>query len=129
MKKLLIVAILGLLLIPTAVSAYCGDACCPYYNVVKYYDVSYFDASHDWVTTNVDAWTAREAAAKLGLDAGKDCFVGYDGTDFEPILNTYKVSYSKDGVWTVEFVEAEDSSQAADMLGLRAGFNCFVSNV
>ena len=30
------------------------------------------------------------------------------------------------GVWTVKYVEAHDSEEAAQLLGLRAGYNCFV---
>ena len=53
----------------------------------------------------------------------------------------YKVSYLKKvptgifyqgvemvaGVWTTEFVEAHDEWEAAEMLGLRYGYDCFVT--
>jgi len=32
-------------------------------------------------------------------------------------------------VWTHQLVEAHDYAEAADLLGLRAGYNCFVSRV
>lgn len=42
-------------------------------------------------------------------------------------LHWYKVSHSIPGGWTVEYVVAHDSKAAAKSLGLRAGYNCFVT--
>lgn len=105
------------------------ERCCYLYNVTKWYRVSYFDAEHNWVTERIGAWTAREAAEKLDLRAGYDCFVGYEGTDFEPILKSYKVSHFVGGNWTVDYVEAKSAEDAAESLGLRAGYDCFVNRV
>lgn len=33
------------------------------------------------------------------------------------------------GVWTVKYVEAHNSREAAELLGLRAGYSCFVARV
>jgi len=41
-----------------------------------WYRVSYFDESHNWVVEYVEALNRDEAALSLGLEAGKDCFVG-----------------------------------------------------
>ena len=135
MKKLIagliLVGMLVGLLMPVAVSAdTCTERCCYLYDFSKYYNVSYFDESHDWVTEQVEAWTAREAAEKLDLRAGYDCIVGYNSTDFEPVLNSYKVSYfDASHNWTIEYVQAESSKDAALQLGLRAGYDCFVGKV
>ena len=138
MKKILIgLAILGVILgmlWPVVVSADFSseqcERCCYLYDVTKYYRVSHFDSNHDWITERVEAWTAREAGEKLGLRAGYDCFVGYEGAEFEPILNWYSVSYFDDGHnWVTVLVEAESSEDAALQLGLRAGYDCFVGRV
>ena len=127
MKILIGLLIAGLLLIPSVVSAEC-ERCCDLYEWQQYYEVKYFDEG-EWVTEEVEAWTAREAAEILGLRAGYDCFVGFSHTVQEPILNTYRVSFREDGVWVTEYVEAESSEQAAAHFGKRAGYDCFVGNV
>ena len=57
--------------------------------------------------------------------------------------NQYRVSYLEKvptgiyfqgvecvaGVWTTEIVEAHDAEEAAEMLGLRAGYDCFVGRI
>jgi len=57
--------------------------------------------------------------------------------------NDYRVSYLKKvptgyffrgmecvaGVWTTEIVEAHNAEEAAEMLGFRAGYDCFVGRV
>ena len=144
MKILIALLIGGLLLIPSTVGAIDCERCCDLYSWQQYYEVKYFNESHEWTSEIVEAWTAREAAEKLGLRAGYDCFVSFSHTVHEPILNTYEVWYNErvesgfytpwgtpmySHVWTYEIVEAEDSYQAANMLGLRAGYDCFVKNV
>lgn len=58
-------------------------------------------------------------------------------------VNDYRVSYLKKvptgimfqgvemvaGVWTTEVVTAHNADEAAEMLGLRAGYDCFVGRV
>ena len=130
MKKILIgLLIAGILsVIPLTVAGDCHERCCDLYTWQKFYDVSH-SVNGEWVTEeDVPAWSAREAAADFGLRAGYDCFVGFSHVEQEPILNTYRVSYSDNG-WVTEYVEAETSEDAAAQLGLRAGFNCFVGNV
>jgi len=136
MKKLIVgLVILGLLtgaLWPVVVSAdypseQC-ERCCYLYNATKYYDVSR-SVNGAWVTNRIAAWTAREAAEKFDLRAGYDCFVGYVGTDFEPILKSYEVSYREDGNWVTKSIEAESAEAAAKSFGLEAGVDCFVNRV
>ena len=134
MRKLIIgLVVLGVIagmLIPVVVSADCHERCCHLYNVTKWYNVRHFDANHDWVTDRIDAWTAREAGEKLGLRAGYGCFVGYEGTDFEVILKSYRVSYfDNNHNWVTVYVEAESAEDAALQLGLRIGHDCFVGRV
>ena len=121
------------MLIPMVVSADYSteqcERCCYLYNVQKWYRVSYFDTNHAWVTERVDAWTAREAAEKLGLDAAENCWVGYEGTDFEVILKSYRVSFLDNGVWTTQLVDAVSREDAAKQLGLSAGYDCWVGRV
>jgi len=125
MKKIILGILIGILLlsVPVFTSANYCERCCYLYDVVKYYRVSYFDANHDWVTESVTAWTSEEAADKLGLEAGKNCFVGYNGTDFEPILRRYKVSYFNDEhEWVSETVEAESREDAVSMVNPSGGY-------
>ena len=119
------------LLIPSVVSAsyMCHPRCCELYNLQKWYTVSYFDADHVWTGTNVSAWSAEDAALDLGLRAGYDCFVNFDRVNYEPVLYDFKVSFSNDGVWTVEYVQAENKNDAADMFGKTVSYDCFVSKV
>ena len=127
MKKLIIgLVILGLVtatFVPALVGA--SERCCKMYQ--KWYRVSY-DVS-DWTTTLVQAQNAELAALELGLDAGRDCFVGFSHMVCEPVLREYRVSY-RDGVeWVTVVVNATDSDHAASQIGLRAGKDCFVGHV
>lgn len=47
--------------------------CCPY---LRLYKVSHFDSEHKWVEEEVKAYSHKDAAKRLGLIAGRNCFVG-----------------------------------------------------
>ena len=129
MKKLVIGLVIVGLVAATFVPALVGasERCCKMYQ--KWYKVSYFDDVHDWVTELVQEQNAELAALELGLDAGRDCFVGFSHMVCEPVLREYRVSY-RDGVdWVTVCVNATDSDHAASQLGLRAGKDCFVGHV
>ena len=128
MKILIGLLIAGLLLIPSVVSAECHERCCDLYAWRQFYEVEYFD-SGNWTSEIVEAWAAREAAEKLGLRAGYDCWASFSHTVHEPILNEYRVSFREDGVWVTKTTDAETREQAAAYFGKRAGYDCFVGNV
>jgi hypothetical protein len=44
---------------------------------LKWYKVCHFNSSHHWVCDKVQAYSASDAANKLGLKAGRNCFVSY----------------------------------------------------
>jgi len=125
MKKFIAgLIILGMvvgMLIPIVVSADClPECCCCAHN--RWYKVSYFDENHDWVIQRVSAWSASIAASKLGLTAGRGCFVLSDGVDYEPRMFLYKVSHFDDNHnWVSEYVEGENREDAVDKLGVEGG--------
>ena len=55
------------------------------------------------------------------------------------IVNSYKVSYLARvyipeinmyaGIWTMVYLEAHNSKEAGELLGLDPGYNCFVSRI
>ena len=120
------------LLIPSVVSAsyMCHPRCCELYNLQKWYRVSYFDEGHNWVTQNVSAWNSEGAAESLNLTAGKDCFVGFDRVNHDPVLYWYKVShFDADHNWVTPKVQAENKKDAAAQFGLRVSYDCWVTKV
>ena len=127
MKKLIVGLVLVGLLIPSVVGAYpcgCEDFC----QGTKWYEVEYFDESHEWVSEEVAAWSIREAAWKLGLDRNS-CFISFVGSEDTPMLYSYKVSYFDSGHnWVTDIVEAESTNDAISQLGLTRN-NCFASRV
>jgi hypothetical protein len=130
-KGLIAMACIIGLLIPSTVSAFdvCRKECCHLYHVQKWYTVEYRDEDSNWVATNVSAWTARSAAWELGLRAGYDCFVGFNSVNQDPVEYDWKVSRFVDGVWTVETITATSRDAAAEQLGLKAGYNCWITKV
>jgi hypothetical protein len=50
----------------------CSECCEP---TLRPFKVSYFNRERKWVSEEVKAYTADEAAAKLNLKAGYNCFV------------------------------------------------------
>jgi len=46
--------------------------CCPF---LRAYTVSYFDSKHKWGDELVMAYSSKDAAKRLGLKAGYNCFV------------------------------------------------------
>jgi hypothetical protein len=117
------------LLIPSVVNAsWVCDYACDYCNFQNDYRVSYFDEGN-WVTENVIAWNARAAAEDLGLRAGRDCFVGFDKVNRDPVMYDFKVSFLGEDGWTVEYVQAESKRDAAALFGMTVGYDCWVTKV
>jgi len=118
------------LLIPSVVSAsyMCHPRCCELYDLQKWYTVEY-RLGEDWVAEDVLAWNAEDAARDLGLRAAYDCFVSFDRVEYDPVMYDFKVSFSNDGVWTVEYVQAESKRDAAGQFGLTVSYDCWVTKV
>lgn len=102
MKKLIVIGIiLGMLavMLPSVV----GADCCDYYSVPC-------------------CW--RKCCAEVTYT--------YKVSYFEKVDSGFRTNWGTimwTGVWTSVEVEARNSKEAAEGLGLRAGYNCFVSRV
>ena len=110
-KGLIAFAILAGVLLPSIVVAGCPN---------RWYEVSYFDESHDWTIQRVSAQTGYIAAWELGLDAGHGCIVLSVGVDHEPRTFWYKVSYfDTEHNWTSEYVKAQNRNKASEQFGFK----------